>query len=70
LFDTALAWARKLSQQAPLAVERIKRVSAAGDIDAGIEREKQAFLEVFTSEDGREGVSAFVEKRRPRFRGR
>jgi enoyl-CoA hydratase/3-hydroxyacyl-CoA dehydrogenase len=70
LFDTALAWARKLSHQAPLAVERIKRVSAAGDIDAGIEREKQAFLEVFTSEDGREGVSAFVEKRRPRFRGR
>ncbi|HEX4280046.1 MAG TPA: enoyl-CoA hydratase-related protein [Solirubrobacteraceae bacterium] len=70
LFDTALAWARKLSQQAPLAVERIKRVSAAGDIDAGIEQEKQAFLEVFTSEDGREGVSAFVEKRRPRFRGR
>jgi enoyl-CoA hydratase/carnithine racemase len=45
-------------------------VSAAGDIDAGIEQEKQAFLEVFTSEDGREGVSAFVEKRRPRFRGR
>jgi enoyl-CoA hydratase / 3-hydroxyacyl-CoA dehydrogenase len=70
LFDTALAWARKLSEQAPLAVERIKRVSAAGDIEVGIEREKQAFLEVFTSEDGREGVSAFVEKRRPRFRGR
>ena len=45
-------------------------MSAAGDIDAGIEREQQAFLEVFTSEDGREGVSAFVEKRRPRFRGR
>jgi enoyl-CoA hydratase / 3-hydroxyacyl-CoA dehydrogenase len=70
LFDTALAWARKLSEQAPLAVEQIKRVSAAGDIEVGIEREKQAFLEVFTSEDGREGVSAFVEKRRPRFRGR
>ncbi|MBV8217723.1 MAG: enoyl-CoA hydratase/isomerase family protein [Solirubrobacterales bacterium] len=70
LFDTALAWARKLSEQAPLAVEQIKRVSGTGDIDVGIEREKQAFLEVLTSEDGREGVSAFVEKRRPRFRGR
>ena len=45
LFDTALAWARKLAEQAPLAVEQIKRVSAAGDIDAGIEREKQAFVE-------------------------
>ena len=43
LFDTALAWARKLAGQAPLAVEQIKRVSAAGDLDAGIEAEKQAF---------------------------
>ena len=30
LFDTALAWARKLGGQAPLAVEQIKQVSAAG----------------------------------------
>jgi len=70
LFDTALAWARKLSEQAPLAVEQIKRVSAVGDIDAGIEREKAAFVNVFSSEDGREGVSAFVQKRKPRFSGR
>ena len=41
LLDTALAWARKLAGQAPLAVEQIKRVSAAGDLDAGIEAEKQ-----------------------------
>jgi enoyl-CoA hydratase / 3-hydroxyacyl-CoA dehydrogenase len=70
LFDTALAWARKLSEQAPLAVEQIKRVSAAGDIEVGIDREKRAFLEVFTSDDGREGIAAFVEKRKPRFHGR
>jgi enoyl-CoA hydratase / 3-hydroxyacyl-CoA dehydrogenase len=70
LFDTALAWARKLSEQAPLAVAQIKRVSAVGDIDAGIEREKAAFVDVFTSEDGREGISAFVQKRKPRFTGK
>jgi enoyl-CoA hydratase/3-hydroxyacyl-CoA dehydrogenase len=70
LFDTALAWARKLSEQAPLAVEQIKRVSAAGEIDAGIEREKEAFLEVFFSQDGREGISAFVQKRKPHFSGK
>jgi enoyl-CoA hydratase/3-hydroxyacyl-CoA dehydrogenase len=70
LFDAALAWARKLSEQAPLAVEQIKRVSAAGDIEAGIEGEKQGFALVFASEDAREGISAFLEKRRPRFQGK
>jgi enoyl-CoA hydratase/3-hydroxyacyl-CoA dehydrogenase len=70
LFDAALAWARKLSGQAPLAVEQIKQVSAEGDIEIGIEREKQGFARVFGSEDAREGIAAFVEKRAARFRGR
>jgi enoyl-CoA hydratase/carnithine racemase len=70
LLDTALRWARKLAGQAPLAVERIKRVSSWGELDAGIEAEKAAFLEVFGSEDGREGVGAFLAKRTPHFRGR
>jgi enoyl-CoA hydratase/3-hydroxyacyl-CoA dehydrogenase len=70
LFDAALAWARKLGGQAPLAVEQIKRVSAAGDIETGIEREKQGFMRVFDSEDAREGIAAFVGKRRARFSGR
>ena len=42
LFDTALAWARKFARQAPLALEQIKRVSHAGDLDEGIEAEKAA----------------------------
>jgi enoyl-CoA hydratase/3-hydroxyacyl-CoA dehydrogenase len=70
LLDTALAWARKLAGQAPLAVEQIKQVSAAGDLDAGIEAEKRGFATVFSSEDGREGIAAFLEKRTPRFTGR
>jgi enoyl-CoA hydratase/3-hydroxyacyl-CoA dehydrogenase len=70
LLDTAVAWARKLAGQAPLAIEKIKRVSAAGDLDTGIEAEKRAFIEVFTSEDAREGIAAFVEKRTPHFQGK
>jgi enoyl-CoA hydratase/3-hydroxyacyl-CoA dehydrogenase len=70
LLDTALAWARKLAGQAPVAVEQIKRVSAAGDLDAGIEAEKQGFVTAFTSQDAREGIAAFLEKRTPRFEGR
>jgi enoyl-CoA hydratase/3-hydroxyacyl-CoA dehydrogenase len=67
LLDTAMAWARKLAEQAPLAIEQIKQVSAAGDLDAGLEAEKQAFLKAFVSEDAREGIAAFLEKRPPRF---
>jgi enoyl-CoA hydratase/carnithine racemase len=70
LLDTALAWARKLAGQAPLAVEQIKLVSANGDLDAGIEAEKHGFEAVFGSEDAREGISAFLQKRAPRFRGK
>ncbi len=70
LLDTALAWARKLAAQAPLAIEQIKRVSGAGDLDQGIDAEKQGFATVFRSEDGREGISAFLGKRAPRFQGK
>jgi enoyl-CoA hydratase/3-hydroxyacyl-CoA dehydrogenase len=70
LFDTAVGWARTLAGQAPLAVEQIKRVSAAGDLDEGIEAEKQAFAGVFGSEDAKEGISAFLGKRKARFQGR
>src|SRR5919106_1375689 len=34
LFETALAWARKLAGQAPVAVEQVKLVSHKGDLDA------------------------------------
>jgi enoyl-CoA hydratase/3-hydroxyacyl-CoA dehydrogenase len=70
LLDTALAWARKLAGQAPLALEQIKKVSAAGDLDQGIEDEKRAFAAVFQSADAKEGISAFLGKRAARFQGK
>ena len=69
LFDAALAWARKLSGQAPLAIENIKRASHKGDLDEGIEAEKAAFTSVFASADAREGIGAFLAKRQPQFKG-
>ena len=68
LFDTALAWARKLAGQAPLAVQQIKEVSHKGDLDEGIDAEKAGFAAVFGSEDAREGIGAFLGKRTPKFR--
>ena len=70
LFDTALMWARKLAGQAPRAVEQVKRVSHKGDLDEGIAAEKEAFASVFASEDAREGIGAFIEKRSPKWQGR
>jgi enoyl-CoA hydratase/3-hydroxyacyl-CoA dehydrogenase len=69
LFDTALQWARKLAGQAPLAVAQIKRVSGRSDLDEGIAAEKEAFAAVFASEDAREGIGAFLQKRSARFTG-
>jgi enoyl-CoA hydratase/3-hydroxyacyl-CoA dehydrogenase len=70
LFETALAWGRKLAGQAPVAREQIKAVSHKGDLDEGIEAEKQGFATAFGSEDAKEGISAFLGKRTPKWRGR
>ena len=70
LFDTALSWARKLAEKAPLAVEQVKQVSAAGDLDQGIEAERQGFAAVFSSEDAKEGIGAFLGKRQAKFQGK
>jgi enoyl-CoA hydratase / 3-hydroxyacyl-CoA dehydrogenase len=70
LFDVALSWARKLAGQAPLALEQIKRVSAAGELDAGLAAEQRAFASVFASGDAKEGIAAFLDKRAPSFEGR
>ncbi len=69
LIDTALMWARKLADQAPLAVAAIKSASGNADLDAGIEAEKAAFATVFTSNDAREGIGAFLAKRAPTWTG-
>jgi enoyl-CoA hydratase/3-hydroxyacyl-CoA dehydrogenase len=70
LFDTALAWARKLAGQAPLAVEKVKEASTDPDLDEGIENEKSGFAAAFQTEDAQEGISAFLGKRTPHWRGK
>jgi enoyl-CoA hydratase/3-hydroxyacyl-CoA dehydrogenase len=70
LFETAFAWGRKLAGQAPLAVEAVKRASADPDLDEGIAQEKEGFAKAFQTEDAREGISAFLGKRSPKWQGK
>ncbi|HEX2129013.1 MAG TPA: enoyl-CoA hydratase-related protein [Solirubrobacterales bacterium] len=70
LFDTALAWGRKLAGQAPLAVEQVKKASDDPDLPEGIENEKSGFATAFQSEDAKEGIGAFLGKRTPQWQGK
>ena len=69
----ALEIAEKISQQAPIAIKLIKEsVSRASDtlLQSGLDYERKAFTILFATEDRQEGVSAFLEKRKPEFKGR
>ena len=70
LFDTTLAWARKLAQQAPIPIDQIKTVSATGELGEGLAAEARGFEKAFSSEDAKEGIGAFLGKRTPKFQGR
>lgn len=68
----ALKLARRIAEQAPIAVRMIKKsVLKAIDLplQEGMEYERNAFYLLFDSRDQKEGMRAFVEKRRPAFLG-
>jgi len=65
--------AARMTRWSPVTLQLVKkavREAYERPLSDGLAAEKELFLEAFASEDGREGVRAFVEKRRPRFRGR
>jgi enoyl-CoA hydratase/carnithine racemase len=72
LHEKTYEYAQKLATGATKAIGNIKLAVNEG-IDDGLEqglgRERELVEELFLSEDGREGLAAFAEKRRPVFRG-
>ncbi len=73
LLDHALAQARKIAAKGPVAIALAKRALHAGadvDLRVGIELEKVSFSAAFATEDSREGMKAFLEKRPARFQGK
>ncbi len=71
--ERALELAGRMARWSSVSLRLAKEaVSAAFEMPlaVGLEHEKELFLTAFGSEDGREGVRAFVEKRKPVFKGR
>ena len=71
--EAAVGLARRMARWSPVALRLVKqsvRRAAEVPLAVGLDYEKERFLEAFGSEDGREGVAAFVEKRDPAFKGR
>jgi len=73
LMDAAMAMATRLSRGAPLAIRWAKQLMYRGferDVETHQEFNRQLLAQCFTTEDHKEGVQAFLEKREARFKGR
>jgi len=72
VLDKARETAALLASKSPIALRLMKDLAnraLGGDHAANLEAEGDAFGELFSSEDAKEGLSAFVEKREPVFKG-
>jgi methylglutaconyl-CoA hydratase len=71
--DDAVAWIKPIAEGAPIAqAAALTAIDRAGDVslELGLELEKVSYDKVLVSEDRREALEAFSEKRPPRYRGR
>lgn len=70
---TAKEWAQKLAKKPAVALQMLKLAVNTGsntDIESGLNVESACFGNAFSTEDRKEGLTAFVEKRKPVYSGR
>ena len=73
LMVAAMDWAKKLCAKPPISLKMAKlAINSAwnNDIYTGMELETQAWASLYATEDQKEGMQAFLEKRKPSFKGR
>jgi enoyl-CoA hydratase len=71
--DEAVSLAAELASKPPISVRLAKESvtrTAETSVSEGVEHERKLFYLLFASEDAREGMRAFVEKRKPSYQGR
>lgn len=73
LEEETMKLAAKIAEKAPIALQLTKeavKFASRSNLDEGLRREVDLFAICFSTEDKKEGVAAFLEKRKPVFKGR
>lgn len=73
LFEATAKLAKKIAKKSPIAMSaalEMLQFAKPSTYYEGVEAEANAFGKVFVSEDAKEGIQAFLEKREPEFKGK
>lgn len=73
LMNEAQALAERIANQGPVAIARAKTAinqALQTGLDAGLAFELDAVMKTFNTEDQKEGMTAFLERRKPEFKGK